>query len=454
MSEQFYHNSLMVPFLFKTSFFILFLSFILLGILPAYAVQINQVYSARIPVASQQKPDRGVGFDQAFKMVLIKASGQFDKVSQPAFMAAMLPAEPFVQTFSYRENPAYQEYLQQQSSLEAPGVGLEGPINADVQIVDATSESEPESTSTSEIPDTEELVPLPYLLDVSFAQSIVEEKMAAQGVPVWGSVRPSVLVWLVRENEGERSLVGTSDSGEFVEPLMALGEQRGVPLYFPVADLQDVSSVDVDDIWGLFPESVALASERYQADAVVMMRVYRSENGLWSGNWSLNLKGSLDVGSRYDSESTDLLASFVSEIADTLSSRYAVFKVPGEEGSVLELEVSQINTFADYVEIQRYLTELPPVSSMSMKWVRNGRAAYQVKLIGSKDQFFEHIDLGGRLKKGLAAANTQNTDQVIIDFEQPNQEDQKVVLDVLDVLSAPIEYYVWSSSNSLLTPKR
>ena len=98
---------------------ILFLfSFILGGYTPTYAVQINKLYSASVPIASQQKQDRLLGFDQAFSLVLVKASGQFNKVTQPEFISSLLPAEPFVQTFSYRENPAYQEFMQSQSMLD------------------------------------------------------------------------------------------------------------------------------------------------------------------------------------------------------------------------------------------------------------------------------------------------------------------------------------------------
>ena len=449
----------MVSFLYKTTFFTVFLSLIFTGLSPVYAVQINQLYSATVPLASQQKQDRRLGFDLAFELVLIKASGQFDKVTQPKFLETVLPAEPFVQTFSYRENPAYQEYLQAQLMIEEADLPVESDGDAfDVEVVVGTVAVDTDELSPELI---EEVPPLPYLLDVSFEPSIVEAKMAELGVPIWGSVRPSVLVWLVREHEGERTLVGTSDAGELVEPLLSLGELRGVPLYLPVADLQDVSAVNVDDIWGLFPESVDLASERYRADAVVMMRVYQSDSGLWSGNWLLNLKQSFETGSRYDSELPELLESLVSDLAGILSSRYAVSKLPGEQGSVLELEVSQINSFADYVEIQRYLTELPPVASMTMKWVRSGRAAYQVTLIGSKDQFFEHVDLGGRLRKDLSTVNKLNTDRSLYTdsvFKSLEQSEQELFAEeqvpVLDQLSSPKEYYIWSSGKASFAPTR
>ncbi|MFT5717299.1 MAG: hypothetical protein ACI9T7_001490 [Oleiphilaceae bacterium] len=440
MSLHFQRKNGMAPSLSKYSALILLFGFIFFGSMPVNAVQINKLYSASVPIASQQKQDRLQAFDQALSIVLVKASGQFNEITGPGFINTLLPAEPIVQTFSYRENPAYQKFIQSQSSLEGDK-GLEK--NEDPNAIESINS------------------PLPYLLDVSFAQSIVEKKMTDHGLPIWGRVRPSVLVWVAYEQKGERSIVGTSDTSALVEQLLLLGEQRGVPLYLPVADLQDVSGIEIDDLWGLFPESVEQASKRYNADAVVMMRVYESENGLWSGNWSLNLKQTFEVGAQYSSSLPKLLEVLVSDLAEKLSSHYAVSKIPGEEGGVFDLEVDQVNTFADYSDIQRYLTSLPPVAAMKMNWVLSGRAGYQITLVGSKNQFFEHVDLGGRLKKDLRIRSLQTTEsEEVLDLGMLNDENQdEQVLQYQDItieqkiFAGDTEYYIWSSGNSLLLDK-
>jgi len=440
----------MAPSLSKYSALLFLFSFILGSYTPANAVQINKLYSASVPIASQQKRDRLLAFDQALSIVLVKVSGQYDEVTRPYFINSLLPAEPLVQTFSYRANPAYQEFIQNQS-MEDDVKALEKDGEADS--VDLIDTDKIEGITS----------PLPYLLDVSFASSIVEEKMADHGLAIWGKVRPSVLVWIAYEREGERSIVGTSDVSELVENLLLLGDQRGVPLYLPVADLQDVSGIEIDDLWGLFPESVGQASERYHADAVVMMRVYQSEDGLWSGNWSLNLKQTLEVGAQYDSTLPSLLEVLVSDLAAKLSSHYAISKIPGEDGGVMNLEVDQVNTFADYIEIQRYLTSLPPVTAMKMAWVRSGRAGYQVTLLGSKNQFFEHVDLGGRLKKDLRARSSHNTvegDVEVSEFDVLKDEYQDTQVfqfqeytSEQDIFTNDTEFYIWSSGNSLFLDK-
>jgi len=391
------------PFLFKPLFPIAFCCLISALSSSAFGAQISKLYSASVPVASQQTSERGAGFDEAFIRVLVKASGQYERIVQDNAAASWLPAEPYVQTFSYRENPAYLLYLQKQQEKErlalenADQMEVLPDVSSDELVVDAFGDPQALVEEEALLVDAP---PLPYLLDVSFAPSLVQEKMTSFGIPVWGSTRPSVLVWIVIESEGERSIVGTSDDRYLVKALLTKGEQRGVPLFLPVADLQDVGSINIDDLWGLYTDSVDLASERYLADVVVMMRMYQTGEQLWSGNWVIKQRQALESGALYDAEPDAVIESLVSDLAATLSSRYAVLKQTSELGNTLNVEISQINSFEDYIGLQRYLKSLPPVASMQLMWVGQGRAAYHLVLRGPNTQFFEHIELGGNLKPG------------------------------------------------------
>lgn len=387
----------------------------------SYGAQISNLYSASVPVASQLASERGAGFNEAFMRVLVKVSGQPQRVVQDGFAASWLPAEPYVQTFSYRENPAYTNYLkaQQERQQQLPAAGEQSanlseqatkvPVPDDrLKGLAQAGQQDPNRIS----PLVEANPPLPYLLEVSFAPSLVQEKMTSYGVPVWGSTRPSILVWIVVEKAGERMIVGAADAHALVAKLLSESEKVGVPLFLPVADLQDVSAVDVDDLWGLYSDAVDAASERYPSDAIAMVRVYQSGEHLWSGNWVLKQKQVLESSSIYDAELVSLSEALVASMAVTMSSHYAILKRPGEIDSTLDMEISQILTFEDYIGVQRYLKNLAPVSSAELKWVGNGRAAYHLVLRGSQAQFIEHIELGGKLKPG-----NQSVNNLVIDNE-------------------------------------
>jgi len=444
-------------FLFKTLFYITSTLLISMLCSPVYSMQVLNIYAASVPVASQQSQDRSTGFDLAFQKVLIKASGHISLASSPVLLERFLPAEPFVQTFSYRENPDYIEYKARQLRTAEQGVlrlELEGKVSEDGGRRDAEEytltrqqsdldeqplvsavirnnvapvlndignsssahdgcvdlnrtnidsdnriESDQERDS-NEKDDASELAPLRYLLDVSFAPSLVQQRMQSANIPVWGSVRPSVLLWVVEEHNGERAMVGTSDLEVTLPSLSDLASQSGLPIFLPVADLQDVSAVDLDDAWGLFPETVQQASARYEPDAVATMRIQQSSDCLWSASWLLEVKQSRFYGSEQAKSRELVISSLVSSLAESLASKYAIAaQVDGAMSSHIDIEVGGINSFQDYVGIQRYLNKLPPVSEVELKWVRQNRAALSLTLLSEPQQFYEHIELGGHLKR-------------------------------------------------------
>jgi hypothetical protein len=98
---------------------------------------------------------------------------------------------------------------------------------------------------------------------------------------------------------------------------------------------------------------------------------------------------------------------------------------------------------------------------MKMNWVLSGRAGYQITLVGSKNQFFEHVDLGGRLKKDLRIRSLQTTEsEEVLDLGMLNDENQdEQALQYQDItieqkiFAGDTEYYIWSSGNSLLLDK-
>jgi len=313
----------------------------------------------------------------------------------------MLPAEPYVQSFGYRENPEYILYLEESK--------LAFEKESDDTLITGASPTENESLSEAvEYPiqgeEREPLVPpLPFILDVHFDPSIIKNKMKSLGIPVWGSVRPSVLVWMVTEDLGERAIIGTSDESPFVQLLAQHSLERGVPTFLPVADLEDISNIDTDELWGLFPESVSSASDRYSADARVLFRISNTEEDFWSGNWVLQIKGENYHGSVYDVSRGIVLSSLISSIAHTLSLKYAINTTIDTSANYLNVEVGNISNFEDYVSVQNYLRDLSPVSEFSMTRVIGDSIEFKLILVVGQEKFFEHLELGGKLSRAVEA---------------------------------------------------
>src|SRR5258706_5789879 len=55
--------------------------------------------------------------------------------------------------------------------------------------------------------------------------------------------------------------------------LLAVADERGLPVTLPLLDVQDLRAVTFADVWGGFEDRVAAASVRYRADALLIGRV-------------------------------------------------------------------------------------------------------------------------------------------------------------------------------------
>ncbi len=126
---------------------------------------------------------------------------------------------------------------------------------------------------------------------VEFYPTQVDDALESLGYPVWGAERPLTLLWIaIDAGDGERVLLSDSGIGdtaggvglrpETVElaeavrtEIETVADQRGLPIRFPLFDLEDMTSMTSADIWGGFVEQVQRASARYGADAILIGRI-------------------------------------------------------------------------------------------------------------------------------------------------------------------------------------
>ncbi|TNC82007.1 MAG: hypothetical protein C9356_06325 [Oleiphilus sp.] len=367
----------------------------------SFAARVSGLYTATVSVESQGESSRNDALAQGLEQVLVKVSGDEAALANSGARQLLASPEKFVVAFSYRENP---DYIKAAAAANASDPEeLQSSVQEPAFLEETHAESDPaENALVSDANALLPELPPPFLLDVSFAQSSVERALASYGVPIWGATRPSMLVWLVEERQGERRLLGASDPG-YVEDLKREAEKRSLPVYFPVVDLADLSSVDLNALWGLYPEAVSDAAQRYQPDLNVLIRL----NALplepdvatnFSADWSMRLKGLDYAGTASGVTVSQLWQDLLSQVSVELAARYAVQQSLDMQSEWLNIEVDQVNHFEDYARLQNYLQSLPSVGRIELQWVKGARLAYRLKLKGQREQFFEYVELGGRLK--------------------------------------------------------
>lgn len=356
----------------------------------ANAERVAHLYRAAVPVASQAETDRDQGFRTALEQVLIKVSGLEHVILNERFVDRIPSPLGLVQTFGYRDNV---DWLNEQSQRQK------------VPAVDSVN-----VMSSS---------PARYLLEVTFAAAQVDKQMQRLGLPVWGDTRPSVLVWILVEQQGLRQLIGTGDMYGLADLLQEDAQRRGLPLFLPSADLQDLVAIKMNDVAAMKPDSVSEANLRYQPDAHVILRVIQSGGENWNATWLTVLKEESASGQVQEATLTRIVSALGADMAEYLSTRYAVLKPLGDTGGIsagseLLFEVDRIDSFENFIALQQHLESLPPLSSVAIEKIEGPKVFCRVQLGGTRQQLFEHIELSGLMQlKPIVDGPRQSTSQPI-----------------------------------------
>ncbi|MGE0372435.1 MAG: DUF2066 domain-containing protein, partial [Gammaproteobacteria bacterium] len=213
----------------------------------ARAGEVEGLYETQVPVTGQREAERVDALRTAFRQVLVKVTGDRGAASHQRVQALARSPLGYVQQYLYRPLPP--DYAPAAAADTAPT----------------------------------------QMLWVRFDAQAVDLLLQQANEPVWGRMRPSTLVWLAVDDQGRRALAGNDTQPDLRRELEDQAEVRGVPLLFPLLDVEDQRRVNFADVWGGFDQEVRAASARYQSGAVLVGRVHRARSGDWAGRWSLYL---------------------------------------------------------------------------------------------------------------------------------------------------------------------
>lgn len=231
---------------------------------------------------------------------------------------------------------------------------------------------------------------------VRFDSEAIDRAVRDSGQPLWGRERPRVLVWLAMRDDGERGLVTEDEIAEKASSIADAARERGVPLIFPLMDLEDRSRVGFADVWGGFDDRVQEASRRYRPNAILIGRVEGGGGDDWRGRWSLYQPDGVLQWRGEVAPKAEALADGIHEMADRLARRFAV---TGESGSddVVRLRVRGLAELEDYVRAEQHLDGLTPVESVRLESLTGDAAVFRIQTRGGRVSLEQSIELQDRL---------------------------------------------------------
>ena len=324
----------------------------LLFVVPAMAASVSdpQLYEAEVQVSGQQPGERTAAMKTALSEVLVRITGRREQ----AHRELLQDPTRYVQQYRYYT-----------------------------------------------VPDSQ---PPQLRLQVRFDGVALQQALRRQGVAYWGdSERPDTLVWLAIEDRGARSIVAADDDSAARRQLHLAARQRGVPLLFPLLDLEDQAQVRFGDVWGGFFDRVLTASERYRPQAVLIGRLSRDPYGAWVARWSLQAAGNTTSWTDSDPRLETVLLAGIDNVADTLAMRLSVTAAT-TPGDTVAIRVEDINTLAAYARVNDYLNSLSAIRKFQVEQVSDSAVQYALQLNGSLQGLTRTISIGTVLEPSPSGA--------------------------------------------------
>lgn len=231
------------------------------------------------------------------------------------------------------------------------------------------------------------------LLRIHFDPSAVARLLRRGVFPVWGSNRPSVLVWLAVSDDEGRRILGESETVEFVGHLKDQARLRGLPLLFPLLDLQDTSAISTAEVWGVFLQRVESASVRYRPDSILTGRLQLDALGRWNGDWSYRIEDQWNSFDNVAFSSKEVLDRVIDQLANELADQYAL----DSSRDSVNMRVVAVKNLADYAELIRYLESLTPVVNSFVVRIQDDEVELRLSIEGQRAQLIEIIELDEKM---------------------------------------------------------
>jgi len=327
----------------------------------ADAAEVSGLYQAEAPVAGQDAGQRNEAIIRAFTKVLIKVTGNRNIANRPELKGDLAKAPHFVQQYRYRVD------------------------------------SHPVVATVVENPDALPPEPRRYLM-VAFDAQAVDRLLRQRRLPVWGSNRPSGLLWLGVEAGDGRRLLGSEDSAW--QRVAQTAEQRGIPLLFPLMDLEDQTQLKAADLWGDFEQNIRAASRRYGTDYILTGRLTQVAEHLWRASWRLYQGDSVSSWNNDGEYRDSLLREGVEYAADLLANRYA--PVGGEsELSMVRIRVAGVSGFRDFAGLGRFLSSQSAVERADVAAIEPDAATFLLHVRGGIQSLEQGLELGGLIEPDL-----------------------------------------------------
>ncbi len=228
-------------------------------------------------------------------------------------------------------------------------------------------------------------------LRVAFSGPRIRALLTQAAVPFWPEDRANILVWLVTEGDYQRNIAWEHTQTRLMMELKDYAQQRGVPLTFPIGDFDDVTGIQISDLWGGFTQPIAQASLRYQSDAILVVRA-QGETVRWAlydktAEQLLQTPATPFNGQTSGEQAIDTL---VTMLAEHYASQSGVLVSSESSQSVLAVFKPITNARA-FFTLEESLQRLSSVAALDIVKIQGDEVTFNAHLLASEVEFLQEV---------------------------------------------------------------
>lgn len=331
----------------------LMLSFINVG----FGATVANPYQITLPIASQSEQHRKLAVKQGLKEILSQISARSNIENTQKLQEALNKSMDFVEQFSYEDD----------------------------------------------------------FLIIQYSADMIQDLLEEAGNKTWGQRRPTVILWLVIDDENKKQLIGSEQESALQAQVLAIAEQLGLPLVLPLMDLEDMASVSVDDVWNQYNSTLRQASSRYGAQAILIARIRNvsPDTAQYHASWQLLAEHDSRDWQQVESSLQEVLQKGISDTAHFLIKQYGTQQGERSEQSYpIFIGVQNIQSDKDFARVEAYFNSLDKVSSVGITHVTPDLAVFQLtpKNDNNRYSIAQEIGLDHHLVTSINASQEDEVD--------------------------------------------
>ena len=316
-----------------------YLAFLLMGLtsLPASALTTVNLYKTEVVIDQTQEGADAKARSLGMQNVIVRATGDKDAVNNEVIQKALSKYNQYLNQFSY------------------------GQTN-DV------------STIT-----------------MQFSAPQIRSLITQAQLPFWPENRANLLVWLVEETPYERVISWEHSDSKILKQLKEESLARGLPITVPVGDFDDITGLEISDLWGGFIKPISLASDRYPTDAVLVVKAQGNDL-----RWTLydqnayNMLQSQKAPMTGRASGSAAAAEMVDQISDYYAKKNSVL-IGSESSQTVLASFDSIKNAEDFFSLEKRLKALSSVASLDILKIQGQEVVFNVHLLATEEDFEQEV---------------------------------------------------------------